>query len=520
MINANSLAAANAVGVQNKQFQPGAQVLERKIVLIGTYDASKSGIADNIPERFLSVGAVAEKYGFGSMIHRLAIKSFLGSQGLETWVIPQPEAGGAAASVGKMDITGPATEDGLVSVYISGEFVSEVAISNGDIADDIAAAIIASIPGVTGDNAATALVNGVNSNEVDYTAKSKGPWGNDIDLSINLDDGEDLPAGVAIAITPMAGGTTNPDIQEALDGMGVDDNQNEKFFTGLVHGYGQDLTVLDAVSIYNGIGNDFTGNYSQLVARPFRSLNGDVEPGDAALLALIVITDARLEDRTNGIIAAPGSQNHPAEIASLAMGIMELVNNTRAEETYIDRSLPGIRLGDNADRWTDKYDNRDTAVKSGISPTLVKNNVLTIQNVVSFYRPVAVPTESNGYRSMRNISILQNLLSSQRQAFEADKWKGITIVADLTKVSNPTSRLKARDVSAVLDELVSLALLYEGLAWLFSASFTLDELKKGDKVVLRPAGNGFDIVFPVILSGEGGILNQVIEFDTSLAVFL
>lgn len=235
---------------------------------------------------------------------------------------------------------------------------------------------------------------------------------------------------------------------------------------------------------------------------------------------MIALADADLLDRTNGVIAAPGSQNHPEEIAALALGVMELINTTRAEQSYIDQVLSGIRVGANADRWTNDYDNRDTAVKSGISPTFVKNNVLTLQNVVSFYRPAEVSQASNGYRSMRNISILQNLLFNQKLAFSQEKWQGITIVADISKVSNPTSRLKARDINSVLDELLALAQIYEGFAWLFSASFTIDKLKEGDKVSLRPAGNGFDIIFPVILSGEGGILNQVIEFDTSLAVFL
>ena len=121
---------------------------------------------------------------------------------------------------------------------------------------------------------------------------------------------------------------------------------------------------------------------------------------------------------------------------------------------------------------------------------------------------------------MRNISIIQNILFNQVLTFEQEKWKGITIVADVTKVSNPTSRLKARDVDAVLDELLALAQLYEGFAWIFAASFTIGKLAEGDKVILRPAGNGFDITFPIVLSGEGGILNQVVEFDTSLAVFL
>ncbi len=385
----------------------------------------------------------------------------------------------------------------------------------------IAAAVIAALDAsVDKSSPVTQAVDGVNDFQVNFTSKSKGPRGNGIDLSLNLGDEGSLPAGVGAVVTAMANGLTNPDIQDALDSLGTGDDQNENNFTGLIHGYGSAVPTLDAISAYNGIGNEFVGNFSKTVSRPFRSLTGAVAPGAGALGTLITFADGRLQDRTNGILAVPGSENHPEEIAALAMGLMELISSNRAEENYIDRELPGIRVGDDPDKWTKDFDNRDLAVKSGISPTFSKNGVVNLQNVVSFYRPAAVAPESNGYRSMRNFSIIQNLIFNQKNTFNQEKWKGITIVADVSKVSNPTSRLKARDVNAVLDELLSLAGIFEDNAWIFSASFTIDKLKEGDKVVLRPAGNGFDINLPVVLSGEGGILNQVIEFDTSLAVFL
>lgn len=517
MITPSSLAAGNQVGIKNVQFESLGQILKRKIVIVGSYDPAKLDIVDNVPERFLSAGSVAAKYGFGSMLHRLAIKAFLGSKGIETWVIPQPEAGGAAAATGKLGLVGAATADGVLALYIGGEIAATINVSTGDTAIAMTAALVAAY--TNQDIPALATIDGINAFETNIDAKAKGTFGNSLDISLNL-DGQLLPAGTVPTITPMAGGLTNPDIQNALNAMGLNDNQNEKHFTALIHGYGQDAANLNAIATYNGLGNDFVGNYAKTVARPFRSLFGDTAVNEAGLLALIAYTDTVKEDRTNGVAAAPGSQSHPEEIAALTMGLMELVNTTRAEETYINRALSTIRVGDAADRWTDEYDNRDTAVKAGISPTLVQNGVLTLQNVVSHYRPDAVASESNGYRSMRNISIIQNLLNSQRLAFAQEKWQGITIVEDVVKVANTTSRLKARDVNTVLDELVALALNYEGLAWIFSSSFTLDQLKQGDKVVLRPAGNGFDVTFPVVLSGEGGILNQVIEFDTSLAVFL
>jgi hypothetical protein len=39
-------------------------------------------------------------------------------------------------------------------------------------------------------------------------------------------------------------------------------------------------------------------------------------------------------------------------------------------------------------------------------------------------------------------------------------------------------------------------------------------------VSIRTGGIGFDSVMPVVLSGEGGILDTRVDFDTALTVFL
>jgi len=515
-----SLAAAVGSGVKNVQFVSSASVVPRKILIIGTKDPSKTGLAVNTPRQVFSAAEVGSLSGFGFMLHRMAIKAFKGSQGVETWIVPQAEAGGAAASTGDIDFTGSTgVLAGTIYLYIAGDLVS-INIADSTSADDIATAVAAAV-NANSDLPVTAAVNGVTTAQVDFTAKSKGPWGDKISIALNLDVNQELPSGVAAAITAMSSGSGTPDIDDALNSLGTGDAQNEKYFTDVVHGYLQDSSTLSKISAYNGVGDGYTGNYSKTVARPFRALTGDVDPGTAALTAMIVITDAKKTDRTNGIIAVPDSPSHPSEVAARAIGAMARINNNRAEESYIGEEMGDIWPGtDKADRWSDDYDNRDTAVKSGVSPTLIKNGVVVLQNVVSFYRPDDVPVESNGYRSMRNISIIQNILDNVRANFEQEKWEGISIVADTAKVTNSASRQKARDVNSVIDDLVKLATDFEGNAWLYSASFTIDALKQAGAVVIRDGGTGFNNTLKVVLSGEGGILDNVTEFDTSLDVFL
>lgn len=510
-----SLAAANAVSVQNVQFKSSAEVLPRKIVIIGTYDPAKTTVIDDTPKLVLSADDVGAQFGFGFMLHRLAVRAFEGSNGVETNVVPQAEVAGAPA-VGDIDFVGSTgVLAGVLSLYIAG-IVVPVSILKGTTAAGIATAVVAAVNADL-DLPVTAVI-GTPTSQVDFTSKSIGPWGDDIALTFNEGFGEEFPTGVTAVVVAMTGGAGTPDIDDALDGLGTGDNQNQDFFTDFIQGYGQDTTTLDKVSTYNGEGNLFVGNYDKLVARPFRALTGDVVAGSSGLTGALALSNARKLDRTNGTVAVPGSPNHPAEIAAVSIGVMAATNNIRAEESYIDKVLPGIFPGALVDQWTSEFNNRDIAVKDGVSPTVVKNGAIVLQNVLTYYHPDNVPLSSNGYRSQRNVGILQNLMNAIKINFGQDKWLGITIVADVAKVSNVDSRKKARDTNAVIDDLVVLARAFAGLAWIFTAEFTIDKLKDPSSVVIRVGGTGFDNTFSIILSGEGSILNTNVEFDTSLAV--
>ena len=523
MFTQNSLAAAVGVGVKNVQFQSTAEVVKRKIAIVATFDPALTGVVADVPVLVTSAEDTGDKFGFGFMAHRLAIAAFKGSSGVETYVIPQAEAGGAAVADGTIDFTVTTVVAGTLFLYVAGDLVSvgipaeisAVATTADDIADLVVAAITAdaNLP-------VAAVVNGVTTSQVDFTSKTKATYGNDIDLSFNLGFGQVLPGGVSAVTVAMANGSGVPDIQTALDtGLGTGDTANSLGITDLVHGYGLDSSTLNIISTYVGEGNALTGLYDKFVARPFRALTGDTTGDSAGLTAFIAISDTRLLDRANGVIAVPGSQSHPAEIAAQAVGVMARVNNNLAEQSTIDEALGGVWPGDNSDQWTSDYDNRNTAVTKGISTTLFKNSVVTIQNLVTFYRPASVPVSSNGYRSMRNISILQNILANINTNFEQEKWKGISIVADTNRVGG-NSKAKARDTGSVIDDLVLLAKSFESNAWLYTADFTIDGLREAGSVEIRAGGTGFNSILKLILSGEGGILDTVVEFDTSIAAVL
>lgn len=507
-LTGSSIAAGVAVEMTNQPINPSVDTLQRKIVIIGVADATKlaGDLTADEPVRVYSAEGVGSIAGNGTMIHRLAKAVYAGSQGIETWIIPQAEGGTDVAATGTITITVTTAKSGVISLYISGARVP-VSIANGATDAEIATAVAAAITAATGVPVTASAALGV----VTVTSKSKGEWGNGISLALNL-NGETTPSGVTVAVTAMTGGSGVADISTALDAMGIGDNANENHYTALVHGYGDDVTTLDLISDYNGSGGAAVGCYDKLVGRFFRSLNGSVAND---LSAEVTASDLRKEDRTNGIIVVPNSPNHPAEIAAIAMGVMEKENNILPQASYVDKVLPGVFAG--GARWSDQYDNRDTAVRSGISPTRVKSGTVVLQNVVSYYRPDDVAPSNNGYRSMRNISISQNVAYINRRYFEQENWTNLTIVADTSKVNLPAARVKAKDVQGVKDAILYLGGEYERRGMIYSKDSVVAGLSDPNSVTIRDGFTGFDYNMRLVYSGEGLILNNSVIYDVNFS---
>lgn len=514
--DASSISAANVAGAKNVQFAVEALNLRHKIVIIANYDeTNKTGVTEFLPFQVTSPEDAGDQLGFGFQAHRLTMFSERGAQGIETWIVPVKWDGGGAVATGTITMVGTILAAGPLHLYISGDYVP-VVLPLGADETAMAAAIVAAI----GANADLPVTAGNVAGVVTNTSKDKNTEANNISITFNQGQGQVFPEGVTSAvIVAMASGTGVMDLDSALAALGEGDDSNEKFFTEVIHGNGDASVGLDSLSTYNGIGNDFVGNYSKTVHRPFRSLTGDVVAGSSGLTDAKALGNARKLDRTNGQVSVPGSPNHPSEIAALTLGLMGKINQNRAAEHYDRVVLPGIIPGPLADRWTRDYDERNNALLAGISPTNPVDGAVQLTNVATFYHPASVPVTSNGYRSQRSISILQNILFNQHLNFAREKWKGNSLVASVSAVSNTIDRQKAKDRQAVIGDLIALANQYAGKAWIYTAAFTIDKLQKEPgRVSIRAGTTGFDILFPIILSGEAGIFNNEIEFDTSIAV--
>jgi phage tail sheath gpL-like len=501
--------------VENKAQATSAVNKVRRGWLIGTYDPAKTTVVDDTPKQYLSAAQVGDELGFGFPLHRMALAWEKQGKGIELYCTPQAEEAGAVAASGTITITVTTVVAGTLYLYIANELVNGVGVplAGGETDAEVATAIAAAINADQDLPVTASAALGV----VTVTSKAKGTYGNFISIETNLNVGEATPGGVTVVVVDMASGATDPDIDDALAGCGTGDSANSIDSTDCVDAYGMVTAKLSKVSVYNGLGDQKVGCWAPTVGRPMRFYNANTAPGSDAYTAIKAITDANLYDRTNCIIGAPDTARHPVELACEIAGYCAVTNQNRAADSYVGQPVSGyigasVTVTASAGRWTDDPAVRDAAIKAGISTTKVVGNSILIDGMVTMYRPAAVAVQNNAYRSVRNISILQNILASHR-AFWASR-PSFTIVEDAAIVDS-NEKAGVLDQSAVEDFNSSLALAWAKKAWLWNATYTADN----QTVTIREPANGFDITLPAILSVEGVISNTTVEVDISLAVF-
>ncbi len=201
----------------NSQAVQGLPTQPSKVLVLGQRLAG-STVAAAIPRRIYTAGSADPYFGHGSMLATM-IAAFKAANPLtEIWAIALDDNPAGAAAVGSLAFAGSApTETGSLYLYIGGRRVV-CAIASGTSASAIATAVVAAI-NADKFHGCTAAVDGTVNTKVNITYNHKGLCGNSLDLRINYNFGEVLPAGTACAITAMAGGTANPDITVAIAQM-------------------------------------------------------------------------------------------------------------------------------------------------------------------------------------------------------------------------------------------------------------------------------------------------------------
>lgn len=432
-------AVARVVGIKTtfKDLRGGNILfVPQRIALVG--QGSTASVYSTDKAQYTSAVAVAAVYGFGSPLHLAALQLMpVNGDGIGTipmTVYPLIDDGAGVAATGDITPSGPATGSASFLVRINNIDSAEFAVASGDAVADMATAIAAAVSSILElpmTAAATAL-------KVDLTSKWKGVSANDIVVEV-IATSEDN-SGISFGVTQPTGGLVNPDVQPALDQVG---NIWETMVLNCL-----DIADTAALDDYSTFGE---GRWGALTRKPLVVFTGNTATTVASATA---VSDARKTDRTNAQLVAPGSNDLPLVVAARQLARIVKVANNNPPHDYGSQDATGLTPGADGDQWT--YPARDEAVKKGSSTIEVKDGVINIADVVTFYHPTGDPIPA--YRHVVDIIKLQNIIFNLDLIFATDAWDGAPLIPDDQPTVNRDAKKPKMAVAAVSSMLDSLGL--------------------------------------------------------------
>lgn len=377
-----------AVEFDSSRSQQGPAVLAYRALLIGQKLSGGTAAANSL-HRVTSADAVVPLAGRGSLLHRQALAWFANNRFTETWIgVLEDNAAGVAAT-GTLTVTGPATADGTLYLYIGGTRLT-VAVANADTATEIAAAIVAEITAET-DLPVTAAVGGGGSEHiVTLTARNKGTNGN-FDVRLNYQYGEETPAGVGVAIVEMASGATDPVLGTLIAAMG------DQWFNVIAHPY-SDSTSLTALE-------------TELSSRadPLRMIDGvALTSANGSQSTLSTLGDTR-NSQFSCIVAQPGDNPlaPPAEFAAAVAGVVAFnapIDPARPLQTL---TVKGLLPPADADLFT--LEERNLLLYDGVATTCVTAGQMQLERVITTYQTNAAGSADTAYLDVTTVFTLMFL---------------------------------------------------------------------------------------------------------------
>jgi phage tail sheath gpL-like len=363
-----------------------------------------------------SVLSAAGLAGPGSQIARM-VASFK-RQNLQTtvYILPMQDDGAAVKATGFVDVSGTPTAAGTVALYIAGKLVPTLvttAMTAAQIATALAAAITAD---VTLPVTAAAV-----STRVTLTAKNGGAVGNSIDVRKNYfgaAGGEADVAGVAVAITPMSGGATNPStaLTTALAALAA------KAYDYVIHPY-TDAGSLNAIRDWLG---DVSGQWSP--TKQFYGGAFTAALGTSATLQTLGLARNDPHHSIGGIYDCP---TDPMALAGALGGFAALTLSSDPSIPARDVALIGILPPPESSQF--QFADNNTLLWSGISTFKTVGGQLFVQRLITTYQLNTFGSPDNSMLSVEKMFTLAEGLRLQRGMVEG-KYNRVKLASDGTRL--------------------------------------------------------------------------------------
>lgn len=476
-------AVARVVGIETKfvNLQGGITLLPQRIAVVGQGSTAATYSLDK--RQVTSAVEGAQIYGFGSPIH-LALRQLLpanndGVGTIPVTVYPMDDDPSGVAASGDITPSGTQTEAASYQVKVNNIASEPFVIAAGDSVATIVTAMTAAINAVLG----MPVIASDNTTAVGLTAKWEGLSSNDIYVEVV----GSTTAGTIFAVTQPTGGLVNPDVDDVLPQIG---NVWETMVLNCLNV--SDTATLDKFSTFG------EGRWGPLTRKPLVVFTGNTE---TTVALATTVSDARKTDRVNAQLVAPGSNDLPLAVAARQLArIAKLANNNPAHD-YGSQAATGLVPGDDVDQWL--YPDRDQAVKKGSSTIEVKDGVVRISDVVTFYHPSGDPTPA--YRYVVDIVKLQNIIFNYDLTFAVPEWDGAPLIPDGQPTVNPDAkspRTAKAALSAVIDSL--------GLNAIISDPKTAKDSILAEISATNP--KRLDVCSTVQLSGNTNIISVDLKF--------
>ena len=482
-VDASAVARVVGVTTEFKNLRAGRVVfLPQRVALVGQGTTAAQATYSNDKAVVTSAFQVGTDYGFGSPLHLAALQLLpvngdgLGS--IPLTVYPLDDDGSGVVSTGDITPSGSPSAAASFKVSVNNILSEAFTIAVGDSVAVITAAMEVAINAVL--EMPIIAVDG--TTVLDFTSKWKGASANDIQVEIVAAD----LAGNVFTITQPVGGTTNPDVQDALDQVG---NVWETMMLNCM-----DVADTDTLDLYSTFGE---GRWGALVRKPLVVFTGNTATTVAAAIA---VPDARKTDRTNAQLVAPASNDLPFVVAARQLARIAVVANNNPPVDYGSQNASGLTPGADGSQWN--YTERDLAVKGGSSTIEVRDGVVNIADTITFYHPSGDPTPA--YRYVNDIVKLQNILFNLDLIFVTAEWDGAPLIPDDQPTTNRSAKKPKSAVAAIAALVDSL-----GLNAIISDPSTAKATISASINESNP--KRLDVVFTVQLAGNTNIIS--IDFN-------
>jgi phage tail sheath gpL-like len=411
-----------------------------RVLLFGQRKASGT-IAAGVPTRIYASANSGTLFGRGSMLDRMIQLARGVSTQTELWAIAQDDLMAGTAATGAVTFTGTATAAGTLPLYVAGTQVP-VGVTVGMTAAQLAAACVAALAALP-DLPLVAAIDATLTSKVDLTCAWKGLTGNDIDLRTYYYHGDAIPAGITVAITPMAGGAGNPTLTASIASLG------DVWFHSWAVPYTDGVSVAAVqteLNRRNGPTVQLRGRSYSFVRDTVGNLGTLGSSYNNQLLTFL------------GMAKLPTPTYEATAVLAMTVGTYAPIDPARPLGTL---PLPGVMAPAIGDRFI--QDDRESLLHQGISTAIVDDggNVLIERLITTFQTsPAGLPDTS--YLDVETVLTLFYLDFWLRQRI-ATKWPRFKLAPDGNKLPRgqriTSPKLIGLDLIAGANDLVDAGLI-------------------------------------------------------------